>query len=314
MMARAVLVALLLAFGARAEPLAFGTNSRTIFVLPVWIALDRGFFRDEGLDVTVVVTDNVDRVREGLVAGTLDVAISAPDAVIADDQAGPVASIVAGNAERLPHFIIAVPRIHTLAELKGARMGVAGASDGTTSLMGDIAHAGGFQTSDLVLKVVGGAPTRWKLLREGAIDAGLQPFPLSYEAEAAGFTNLGPVLDIVPDYEFTAFVVAPAWATVHRDTLVRFLRALQRGNAAMFADHDRATEVAAREMQTSPALARRSIDDAMRMGIFTRDLSVSRPAMQRVFDTLQDSGRLPAGLAMEWTRYVDESYLQESRK
>jgi len=40
------------------------------------------------------------------------------------------------------------------------------------------------------LSVVGESPTRWKLLKDGKIDVGLQPIPNSYEAEAADFTNL----------------------------------------------------------------------------------------------------------------------------
>jgi len=46
----------------------------------------------------------------------------------------------------------------------------------------------------------------------GKIDAGLQPFPLSYESEDAGFSNLGRIATYVPDYEFTAVFLDPAWA------------------------------------------------------------------------------------------------------
>lgn len=291
----------------------FGTTSRTIFNLPVWMAIERGFFRDEGLDLKVVVADSLDHELQLLRNGDVQLGLSAPDALMAESGGGASTVIVAGNADRLPHFIIVNPRIKTLADLKGATIGVAGASDGTTSLMGELAKAGGFAVSDLNLEVVGGAPTRVALLREGKIDAGMQPFPQSYISEAEGFNNLGALLDIVPYYSFTALVVEKKWASANRSTLVSFLRALAKGNEAMFADADAAAMVAAREMNTTTELARRAVADALRLQILSRDLSVSRVSLERVFQTMQENGRIGKEVKFEWTKYVDESYLADSR-
>lgn len=298
----------------RPTELAVGTPSRTIFALPVWMAIERGYFQAEGLDVkVVVVTEGLDRQEQMLREGALRIAIHPPEAVIAGAQKAAPLVMIGGNAERLPHYIIAQPRIQSLSQLKGARIGVAGASDGTTSLMSDIAKAAGLVLSDLQLQVVGGAPTRWRLLQEGKIDVGLQPFPQSYEAEALGFRNLGAVLDIVPNYQFTALATDKAWATANRATTVAFLRALARGQAAMLSDIDGATSVAAREMRTSPEFAKRAIGDLQRMAILSRDLSVSRVALQHVFHVMKNSGRIGKDTTFDWAAYVDESLLAQSR-
>ena len=291
----------------------FGTTSRTIFNLPVWMAIERGFFRDQGLDLEVAVANSLDHELQMLRSGEVHVGLSAPDALMAESGGGGSTAIVAGNADRLPHFIIVNPRIKSLAGLKGATIGVAGAYDGTTSLMGELAKAGGFALSDLNLKVVGGAPARVALLREGKIDAGMQPFPQSYISEAEGFNNLGALLDIVPYYAFAALVVDRQWAKTNRTKLVSFLRALAKGNEAMFADADAAATVAAREMGTTIELARRAVDDALRLQILSRDLSVSRVSLGRVFQTLREKGRVAKDAKFEWTKYVDESYLADSR-
>src|SRR3954469_17177392 len=109
--------------------------------------------------------------------------------------------IVAGIAKRPPHFIIAQPEIKSLADLKGKTIGVVSLQEGTTFFIADIARAGGFALSDVKVEAVGGSPTRQRLLKEKRIDAGLQPYPLSYEAEAEGFSNLGPIANLVPDYQ-----------------------------------------------------------------------------------------------------------------
>ena len=46
----------------------------------------------------------------------------------------------------------------------------------TTYFGKNIETAIGLKRGDTTIEAVGGAPTRWKLLREGKIDAGLQPF------------------------------------------------------------------------------------------------------------------------------------------
>ena len=151
-------------------------------------------------------------------------------------------------AQKPPHFIIAQPGIKTVQDLRGKRFGVLSLHEGTTYFVQDIEKAIGFKRGDIIIDAVGGAPTRWKLLREGKIDAGLQPFPLSYESEAAGFSNLGPISKYVPDYEFTAVFLDPAWGNANRPAVTGFLRALRRGQAAMAADPDKAAAVLVKEL------------------------------------------------------------------
>jgi hypothetical protein len=100
-------------------------------------------------------------------------------------------AIIAANAERLPHFIIAKPHIRPSSNCAARAFGVLSLNEGTTYLVHRLAGAIGLKPGEYEVMAVGGAPTRWRLLQEGKIDAALQPFPLSYEAEAAGFTNFG---------------------------------------------------------------------------------------------------------------------------
>ena len=206
--------------------------SRTIFYAPVWMAEQNGYFRDEGIDARFEIFDNAEKINEVMRAGTAQIAIASVEALVADAFKGGKFRIVASVAQKPPHFIIAQPRFKTVMDLRGARFGVLSLHKGTTYFVQDLEKAIGFKRGDIVIDAVGGAPTRWKLLREGKIDAGLQPFPLSYESEAAGFSNLGPIATYVPDYEFTALFLDPAWGDANRPAVTGFLRALRRGQAA----------------------------------------------------------------------------------
>jgi ABC-type nitrate/sulfonate/bicarbonate transport system substrate-binding protein len=288
--------------------------SRTVFYLPAWMAERKGFFKDEGLDVRMKVYDSSDPIFVDLRNNEQQIALASIESVIADAYKGGKVRIVAGSAKRPPHFIIAQPEIKTLAQLKGKTIGVVSMHEGTTFFIADIAKAGGFALSDVKVEAVGGSPTRQRLLKEKKIDMGLQPYPLSYEAEALGFTNLGPIANLVPDYQFTSVMVDDTWAKQNRAALVGFLRALRRGTEYMFAHPDESAEVGEKELRTTRAYARRAIDDTLRMDIMSRDLSVVPASLQRVFNIMQQDGAIGRDVPFEPARFVDESYLKDSQR
>ena len=287
--------------------------SRTVFYAPVWVAGQNGYFQDEGVDPRFEIFDNAERINEVMRSGEAQIAIASVEALVADAFKGGRFRIVASVAQKPPHFIIARPHIKAVTELRGARFGVLSLHEGTTYFVQDIEKALGWKRGDIVIDAVGGAPTRWKLLREGKIDAGLQPFPLSYESEDAGFSNLGPISKYVPDYEFTAVFLDPAWASANRQAVTGVLRALRRGQAAMAADPNAAANVLVKELGTTEAYARRAIGDALNFKLMPDGLAASEKGMRRVFTTLQSADLVPKHQAFDMGRFVDSSYLAAAR-
>jgi ABC-type nitrate/sulfonate/bicarbonate transport system substrate-binding protein len=310
----AAAIALAVPSAARAQTaLNMAVVSRTVFYLPAWVAQKQGFFKAAGLDVTMKIYDGSDQIYQDLRANTQQIAVASTESVIADAYKGGVFRLIAGNSQRPPHFIIAQPEIKTLADLKGKLMGVVSMHEGTTFFVPDIAKKAGLNPGDIKIEAVGGSPTRMRLLKERKIDAGMQPYPLSYEADAQGFSNLGPVADIVPDYQFSAVIVDEDWARANRSVVAAYLRALREGTAYMFAHPDEAAAIGAVELRTTPALARRAIDDTARMDIMPKDLSLTDASLRRVFDNVKAAGLVGPQTSYDRAKFVDESYLTESR-
>jgi ABC-type nitrate/sulfonate/bicarbonate transport system substrate-binding protein len=118
----------------------------------------------------------------------------------------------------------------------------------------------------------------------------------------------------VPDYEFTALFLDPAWGDANRRAVTSFLRALLRGQAAMAADPDKAAAVLVKELGTTPDYARRAIGDALKFKLMPEGLAASAPGMRRVFATLQRAGLVPNGQPFDMGRFVDPSYLAAARQ
>jgi ABC-type nitrate/sulfonate/bicarbonate transport system substrate-binding protein len=295
-------------------PITVGVVSRTIFYLPAWTAEQQGFFKAEGLEPKIEVYNDAHKIFTDLKAGAIQIGISSIESVIDDAYKGGSLRLIAGSAQRPPHFIIAQPEIKTLADLKGKTIGVVSMHEGTTFFIKDIAKAGGFALSDVTVQAVGGSPARARLLKERKIDAGLQPYPLSYEAEADGFSNLGPIAKLVPDYQFTSVMVDDKWAHENRAHVISFLRALRKGTEYMFAHPDQAADLGAKELRTTPANAKRALEDTVRMDVMARDLSLTDLSLRRVFETMQQAEVMSRDATYDRGKFVDETYLNDSRR
>jgi ABC-type nitrate/sulfonate/bicarbonate transport system substrate-binding protein len=299
---------------AAADAVGVGMISRTLFYLPLWCANQAGFMKDEGLEINLRNPDTSDEVNKMLRSGEVQIVLRSPEATMMDADRGGSLRVIGGGISKLPHFIIANPRIKTLADLRGANFGILAEKEGTTHIVQDIAKAIGLTPADYKMTVVGGSPTRWRLLQEGKIDVGLQPIPNSYEAEAAGFTNLGSVIPFVPDWQFTAVNVDQNWAQPNREIVVRFLRALQKGREYIRTNPQETARIAAEELRSNVTLTARMLIDIEKYGMFDPLTAVNVAGLRRVHETLQKIGDIPMNKAFDLNAFTDLSYYRESRE
>jgi ABC-type nitrate/sulfonate/bicarbonate transport system substrate-binding protein len=295
-----------------AQPVV-ATPSRTLFALPFWVALHRGFFRDEGLKPSLAFIGSGDAIIAGLRDGSITMAISPPDGIMLDVLAGGPLRIFGGNACKPPLFVIAQPEIRTASELRGKTFGVLSLREGSSKFIAKIAKAGGLASGDYRIVEVGGAPARVKLLIERAIDVGLQPMPLNYELEARGFTNLGWTGEFEPHYQFTSINANRDWAAREPLLAVAMLRALLRAQRFIAAEPGEAAAVASAELGCESGHAAQAIHDSARLGIFDPNLDWSAAGLERIFLNLQDDRALPANTAFEIERYVSGDALRAAQ-
>lgn len=291
-----------------------GMYSAGIFYLPMWIAIEKGFFKQEGVDFDLVDSPSQAASVDAMLDGGMPVAMPGPEVAFHDKADKDRVRIIAGNAERPPHFLIAQSRFKTVSDLRGATIGVISLTEGTTFLAQKMCAAAGLKRADYTIIAAGGAGARSKLMDEGKIDACLQPFPLSYQAEAKGFSNLGWVGKQEPDWQFGVMVANRAWLDGNVDTAARMLRGGIRGRRFMDEHRGEAAEIAARRMDTTVALTRRAIDDCLRLRIMDPNLHWSEHGMEEVYKAVQQAGMLPADRPFRVLDYVDPRPLSLAMK
>jgi ABC-type nitrate/sulfonate/bicarbonate transport system substrate-binding protein len=290
--------------------LRVGLISRTFFNVPFWSALDQGLFAAAGLEIEGEVLDSGSAATAALRSGAVQFTVGSPDGVLYDVADGGSLRIVAGNTSTLSHFLIARPQFKTIEDLDGAVIGCLSADEGTTFVIQDmLARHGLHYPENYTLAVVGGAPTRWKLLQAGEIDAGLQSIPLSYMAEDAGFSNLAATTDYIPDYQFTTVNADSGWCAANAGAATGFLRALLDATGWMFALREAAAAIAAREMGITEDYAGRAWDDFTGRGIMPRNMGVSEAGLAKVAELMVRGGMLNKQAASDYAKALDLQYL-----
>jgi NitT/TauT family transport system substrate-binding protein len=293
-----------------------GIVTAAFFYTPYWAALKNGWYADRGLDVEILNLGGIERITREQKEGHIEIGVGSPEHVIHDVEQGGELRMIGGNVNRLTHSLIVQPGISTLTDLKGKRIGVASRTAGTSSLfMGVLEDLGLHYPGGYEVVEVGAVPPRHELLLKGEIDAGMQTDPHNYMAEDAGLTNLGPLSQWIPEFQFTSINVRKSWAQQHEAQVTAFLEATIQGSRFMVEHRDAAIDIAQEHMHISRRYLEKAwIDHSS--GAVSLDLHLSAAGLRTAIALIRrdrNQSFQVAGDAVP-AKYVEDSYLRAAQR
>ena len=203
------------------------------------IADHKGYFRDEGIDVTITPFDSGARMIAPLGVGQLDVGGGSASAGLYNAVARGIAiKIVADKASTPPGYgfqpllvrtdLVESGRYTSLGDLKG--MTIAGSAPGSasTSTLNEALKQGGLTYSD-VERVFLGFPQHVVALQNAAVDAALTTEPSATRAVQSGAAvRVMGDDEIYPNHQLAVVLYAEDFATGRPEVARRFMRAYLR--------------------------------------------------------------------------------------
>ena len=146
-----------------------------LYYLPLTIAESQGYFRDEGLDVTIADFAGGSRALQAVVGGSADVVSGAFEHTLIMQPKGVAlrAFVLQGRA---PQIVLGVnpktmPGFKSLADLKGRKIGVTAPGSSTHVLANFVLAKAGLKTADFSVIGVGASSGAVAAMRAGQIDA-----------------------------------------------------------------------------------------------------------------------------------------------
>jgi ABC-type nitrate/sulfonate/bicarbonate transport system substrate-binding protein len=288
----------------------------------LWIAQEKGFFAQQGLEVKLTPTPNSVYLVQNLDAGKFDIAFAAIDNVVGYQE---------GQGEAaLPHqpdffaFIAqqhggvrmyARPEYERIADLKGKSVAVDAATTGYAFVLRKFLQKGGLNEGDYTFERLGGTGQRAQALMDGKTAATIISSPLDIVPAAKGMRRLGNVVDDIGPYQGTCGVTRRSWAREHEAELVGFIRGYLQAMRWLTDASHRAEAVAIYRKQL-PQASEESAHKAWealtgeREGL-QRDGHLDRAGIETVLKLRSEYGEPRKALGPS-DKYFDESYLEKA--
>jgi NitT/TauT family transport system substrate-binding protein len=293
---------------AHAEHIRIGLPSRSMGYLPLFVALHRGFFKDENIDLDLpLMLPNI--AHNALLSGEIDYHGLADSALRLAAKGAPIKTIFFGAT--LPnYFVIAKPQIKTVADLRGKYIGVS-RFGGTTDLAARIAlkKNGLDPHKDVVLIMIGLPATRNAALMAGSIDATIANPPDNALLKQKGYRELLFLGDAI-EFPSNGFATTDRRLSENREQVKRLLRALYRGLQFARERPGETTKIIETEYHIDAVLARESYASLAKS--LSKD-GTSSDAGLRVHAQLIQSSEKRLG-EIPFSKMVDFSIIEEIRR
>jgi NitT/TauT family transport system substrate-binding protein len=195
-----------------AKPIRIAIPGFNITQIAFFVAKERGFFKDEGLDVELIQMTGT-LANLALMSGEVPFT-SVPTAAMTANLRGANLRVLFTTFERPLFWLYSRPQIREVKDLKNKKVGVGGLNQASYTLLRDLLNTYGFEPGrDYTLIQAGDSAPRFLALTSGFVDATLMPLPWNFSAQEAGM------------HEFVALskadIVAPTGSIVVREDLLR---------------------------------------------------------------------------------------------
>jgi len=173
--------------------LPIGIPSRSATVMPVFVARERGFFREEGFDAEIILMKAAQTVQ-ALLGGSVKFGTATGTAVSAAVNGAEV-RVVLAVADRPTFDLIAQPNITSVQQLRGKKIGISAIGSLVEILGRRILQAHGVRPEEVTFLGMGPSHVTYQALKAGVIEATLLQIPLNFVAQDEGYRSIASAGD-----------------------------------------------------------------------------------------------------------------------
>jgi ABC-type nitrate/sulfonate/bicarbonate transport system substrate-binding protein len=171
-----------------------GIVSRSTLDMPFYVARERNFFREEGLEPEIILM-RANLAVQALLGGSIDFGTATGTAVSAIVNGADVRVVLAMSDA--PSFdLIVHPSITSVQQLRGKKIGIAGLGGLTDILARQILIANQVPPEQVTFLPLGASDVTYVSLKAGAVEATMLQIPQTFMAQDEGFRKLASGGDV----------------------------------------------------------------------------------------------------------------------
>lgn len=277
------------------EPLAINYTLPNAIWWNIDIAIDKGFFKDDGFAPEAIPFQNSPQAIQLLVSKSVQVAVVQPEALMDANLRGAGLAAIAQTESRPDWFLMVAPAIKDWSDIKGKNIGFSSLKVNEVWLTEKLLQAHGLSRADWSALQVGITPLKVAALTKGSIAAAPLFQPGAQQAMTEGLKPLARY-DELGDYPPSLIIVSRAWAAENRNG-PRLGHAIGRANQWLAdpANRQEAQEILAKYTKVTPDVARQVYDILFITDkIYSRDGAVDLEGLKHALQLVADAGEITA--------------------
>ena len=179
---------------SKLAPVRIAYVSRSILDMPYVIARDRGFFREEGLDVEFIFMKAIQTVQ-AMLAGGVDFGTATGTAISAAVNGADV-RVVFALTDKPSFDMIAQSNITNVQQMRGKKLGISAPGSLTEILARQILLVNKIPLDQVTMLSLGTSDVTYVALKAGTIDATMLQVPQNLIAQEEGYRRIASGADV----------------------------------------------------------------------------------------------------------------------
>ncbi len=196
---------------------------------PVYIAVDKGYFKQQGLTVNLVTFHGGSELVKAVLGGSVDIGVTGPGDVFEAVQQGQAMRVFYGGFDTPDYYIIAKPPIDSIAATRGKTWGISAFGSTTDVLARYVLKRNGIPASDVSITQTGGGASTMAALQADRIQVTVLQLSQALQAKDLGYNIILPVSSLFPTFPLHAAFAMQDFLSRYPNTTTAFLRALVKG-------------------------------------------------------------------------------------
>lgn len=258
----AIALAAFAAAPGHTQQIAVGNFGVSANGMPFAVAVEKGYFKAEGIDVTGIITSAGGGTSlRNMLAGGVPYGEVNPGVVIAAIQQGLDLKIISDNVLTVAEFVWAVKPdspIKSVQDLKGAKIGYTNPRSTSQGLSMLLLQKGGVAPNEAELVRTGGFGEGIAALDTGLITVAAMPEPL-WSKFKDKYRPIAVASEILPPLDNVVGVTTANMAATKGDFIRAVIRARRTAVEFMHKNPDEAGDMVAKHYNIEPAVARSAV-------------------------------------------------------
>src|SRR6266576_612164 len=262
-----------------AAKIVVGLSSVNVAFLPVYVTEAKGFFKDEGLDVLLVLFNAGATNLQALIGGDV--------------------KNFWGVSNLMPFQLYSQPDFKSMKQAKGKRFAISRFGSLTDFLTRATLRHFGVDDKEVTILQIGSTPARFAALTAKGVDASLVWFPVTEIAKSQGYNKLLDLKEIFPEWPYETLAARESYLAKEKDQVVKFLRAYQKGVKYTHDNKGEAVRIMQKYVKMDPAYAPAGYDEYRES--FPVNGQIAEKAITVVIHEELPSGRIKKKVTLEDT-------------